>query len=57
MNANENERIALPKLTGRQKELLAFIKDRWVKLAVAAGVFHGSGGHDRCNGLPGQTGC
>ena len=30
-------RIALPKLTGRQKELLALIKDHWVKLAVAAG--------------------
>ena len=30
-------RIALPKLTGRQKELLALIKDRWAKLAAAAG--------------------
>ena len=30
-------RIALPKLTGRQKELLALITDRWVKLAAAAG--------------------
>jgi len=30
-------RIALPKLTGRQKELLILIKDNWVKLAVAAG--------------------
>ena len=30
-------RIALPKLTGRQKELLALIKDRWVRLAAAAG--------------------
>ncbi len=28
-------RIALPKLTGRQKELLILIKDRWVKLAMA----------------------
>jgi subfamily B ATP-binding cassette protein MsbA len=27
----------LPKLTGRQKELLTLIKDRWVKLAAAAG--------------------
>ena len=27
----------LPKLTGRQKELLALIKDHWVKLAIAAG--------------------
>ena len=30
-------RIALPKLTGRQKELLTLIRDRWVKLAGAAG--------------------
>ncbi len=30
-------RIALPKLTGRQEELLILIKDNWVKLAVAAG--------------------
>lgn len=30
-------RIEFPKLTGRQKELLALIKDRWVKLAAAAG--------------------
>jgi subfamily B ATP-binding cassette protein MsbA len=29
--------IALPKLTARQKELLALIRDRWVKLAAAAG--------------------
>ena len=28
--------IALPKLTGRQQELLALIRDRWVKLAGAA---------------------
>jgi subfamily B ATP-binding cassette protein MsbA len=28
-------RIALPKLTGRQEELLILIKDRWVKLAMA----------------------
>jgi len=27
----------LPKLTGRQKELLTLIKDRWIKLAAAAG--------------------
>jgi len=31
------KRTKLPKLTGRQKELLALIKDCWVKLAVAAG--------------------
>ena len=30
-------RITLPKLTGRQKALLMLIKDRWVKLATAAG--------------------
>ena len=30
-------RIALPKLTGRQKELLILIKDNWVKLAMATG--------------------
>jgi subfamily B ATP-binding cassette protein MsbA len=29
--------IALPKLTARQKELLALIRDRWVKLVAAAG--------------------
>jgi subfamily B ATP-binding cassette protein MsbA len=31
------DRIVLPKLTGRQEELLILIKDNWVKLAVAAG--------------------
>ncbi len=30
-------KIALSKLSARQKELLALIKDRWVKLAAAAG--------------------
>jgi ATP-binding cassette, subfamily B, bacterial MsbA len=30
-------RIALPKLTGRHKEMLTLIKDRWIKLAAAAG--------------------
>ena len=51
------KQTTLPKLTGRQKELLALIKDRWVKLGSGSRMFRGDGRYDGCNSLPGQTGC